>query len=59
MAEDYNYIERQKELGIYDCGNCPRCESKLHRCPHCGEKLCIKCGWDEQIKYIVREEVRQ
>ena len=48
----YDYRERQKELGRYECGSCPRCNSKLHRCPFCGEKLCVKCGWDEEAPTI-------
>ena len=46
---DYDYREMQKELGCYDCGECPRCEAKLHRCPFCGEKFCINCGWSEEV----------
>jgi len=48
----YDYREVQKELGLYECGQCPRCGAKLHRCPFCGEKLCVACGWDEQAHSI-------
>ena len=52
----YDYREVQKKLGLYDCGNCPRCNSKLHRCPFCGEKFCIECGWDEQAISIASDK---
>jgi len=53
----YDYRERQKELGNYECGQCPRCGAKLHRCPFCGEKLCIECGWDEQAPPVESDSV--
>jgi hypothetical protein len=48
MSDKYDYREVQKELGKYDCGDCPRCSSKVHRCPFCGEKFCVNCGWVEE-----------
>ena len=53
----YDYRERQKELGNYECGQCPRCGAKLHRCPFCGEKLCIECGWDEQAPPVESDKL--
>lgn len=54
----YDYREVQKELGKYECGQCPRCDAKLHRCPFCGEKLCVECGWDEQAPPIESDTKR-
>ena len=56
MSYDYRVV--QKQLGNYECGQCPRCGAKLHRCPFCGEKLCVECGWDEQAPPIKSDSLR-